>query len=77
MNTITLDIHKTIIKLQAKGFTPDQAEGILSALTESELVTKQDLRLGLTELKSDFKVWGATALLAHAALIVALQNLLS
>ncbi len=75
MNAVALDTLKTVQKLQTKGFTPEQAEGIVDALTESELVTKQDLRLGLTELKSDLKVWVAMALLAQGALVVTLQNL--
>ena len=44
MNTITLNTHKTIQRLQVKGFTPEQAEGIVDALTESELVTKTFFR---------------------------------
>lgn len=77
MNTVTLDTHKTILNLQANGFSTSQAESIVNLLTESELVTKQDLQIALAELRADFKVWGATALLAHAAVIVTLQNLLS
>ena len=73
MTAITLDTHKTIQKLQAKGFSADQAEGIVEALTESELVTKSDLRLAL----ADLKVWVAVMLLAQGSLIVALQTLLS
>ncbi|WP_424972644.1 hypothetical protein [Dinoroseobacter sp. S76] len=76
MTTVALDTLKTVQKLQSKGFTAAQAEGIVEALTESELVTKQDLRLALTELKSDLKVWVAMALLAQGALVVTLQNLL-
>ena len=76
MNAIALDTYKTIQKLQTKGFSADQAEGIVDALTESELVTKQDLKLAIAELKSDLKVWVAMALLAQGALVVTLQNLL-
>ncbi|MEO9894787.1 MAG: hypothetical protein ABJD13_02530 [Paracoccaceae bacterium] len=72
MNAITLDTYKTVQKLQAKGFTVEQAEGIVDALTESELVTKQDLKLSVSELK----VWVTFMLLAQAALVVTLQNLL-
>lgn len=72
MNTVTLDTYKTIQKLQAKGFSTEQAEGIVDALTESELVTKKDLSLAISELK----VWVAVMLLAQGALIVTLQNLL-
>lgn len=40
MNTIAIDTHKTIRKLMDKGYTEEQAEGFVNALTESELVTK-------------------------------------
>ncbi|MEO0938556.1 MAG: hypothetical protein AAFY38_10425 [Pseudomonadota bacterium] len=76
MNAVTIDTHKTIQNLQSRGFSVEQAEGIVDALTESELLTKQDLRVAITELKSDLKVWVATALLAQAALVVTLQSLL-
>ena len=76
MNAVTLDTYKTIQKLQSKGFSVEQAEGIVDALTESELVTKQDLKLAISELKADLKVWMAMALLAQGALVVTLQNLL-
>ena len=72
MNTLTLDTYKTIQKLQARGFTLEQAEGVVEALTESELVTKSDLKVAVSELK----VWVVVMLLAQAALIVTLQNLL-
>ena len=51
MNAVTLDTHKTMQKLQAKGFSVEQAEGIIDALTESELVTKSELRAGLGEFE--------------------------
>jgi len=37
---IAIDTHKTIQKLQEKGFTKEQAEGVISVLTESDLLTK-------------------------------------
>ncbi|WP_425092917.1 hypothetical protein [Tropicimonas sp. S265A] len=52
MNAVTIDTYKTIQKLQAKGFTAEQAEGIVDALTESELVTKADLRSTVGELET-------------------------
>lgn len=72
MTTISLDTFKTIQKLQTKGFSAEQAEGIVSALTESEIVTKSDLRLSV----ADLKVWVALMLLAQGSLIVTLQTLL-
>ena len=76
MNAVTLDMYKTIQKLQTKRFSVEQAEGIVDALTESELVTKSDLRAGLTELKADLKLWVALMLLGHGTVIVTLQTLL-
>lgn len=73
MTSIALDTHKTIQKLQAKGFSAEQAEGIVETLTESTLVTKTDLQLSMKELK----VWVVMMLLAQAALIVTLQNVLA
>ena len=72
MNAITLDTYKTIQDLQSKGFTTEQAEGIVDALTESELVTKSDLRVAA----SDIKVWVALMLLAQGSLIVTIQSIL-
>lgn len=40
MNTIVVDTHKTIQKLVTKGFTQEQAEGIVEAITDGELLTK-------------------------------------
>jgi hypothetical protein len=40
MTTIPIDTHKTIQKLVSRGFTPEQAEGVIEVLTESELLTK-------------------------------------
>lgn len=72
MTTLALDTHKTIQKLQSKGFYAEQAEGIVDALTESSLVTKTDLQI----TAKDLKVWVALMLLAQGALVVTLQNLL-
>ena len=51
MTTITLDTLKTVQKLQTKGFTAEQAEGIVETLTESELVTKSDLNAAISGLE--------------------------
>ncbi|MGD1885462.1 MAG: hypothetical protein ACFB11_24710 [Paracoccaceae bacterium] len=51
MNTIALDTHKTIRKLQTRGFSEEQAEGIIDALTESDLATKSDLRSEISGLE--------------------------
>ena len=38
--SIAIDTHKTIIKLKERGFTQEQAEGVIEVITESELLTK-------------------------------------
>lgn len=53
MSSISIDTYKTIQKLQTKGFSLEQAEGVVDALTESELVTKADLETGLVSLRTD------------------------
>ncbi len=80
MSTIAIDTYKTINKLKAKGFTVEQAEGLVEALTESDLVTneyfKTELNRALSETKTEIIKWVAAMLVAQAATIVALQNLL-
>ncbi|MGR3662375.1 MAG: hypothetical protein ACU0CA_14525 [Paracoccaceae bacterium] len=72
MPSLAIDTHKTINKLIDKGFTQEQAEGVVDALTESTLVTKDDLRVVAAEIKT----WVAIMLVAQGAVIVTLQNLL-
>ncbi len=71
MSTITIDTRKTIQKLMKKGYTEEQAEGFVEALTESELVTKTYLDSRLTELKLDIKAEMYRALLIHGLIVVA------
>jgi len=72
MSTIAIDTYKTINKLIEKGYTKEQAEGLVEALTESSLVSKDDLASAV----KDLKIWVLIMLLAQAALIVTLQNLI-
>ncbi len=53
MSSIAIDTYKTIQKLQSKGFSLEQAEGVVGALTESELVTKSDLVTEVAKLRTD------------------------
>lgn len=75
MTTISIDTHKTINKLIQRGFSQEQAEGLVEALTESALVTKDDLRVALAEQTASMVKWVAALLLAQAGLVTALQNL--
>lgn len=48
MKSITVDTHKVITSLQQRGFTREQAEGLVDAVREvdlSELATKADIRV--------------------------------
>jgi polyhydroxyalkanoate synthesis regulator phasin len=55
MVAITFDTHQFVKDLQAKGFNPEQAEGISDALKNvmvaSELATSDDIR----EIRSDIE----------------------
>jgi hypothetical protein len=76
------DKHAVIQKLEKRGFSHDQAEGIAEVLTEpdaSQLATKLDLEV----LKTDFEkalhrqTWGLIGVIfAQAAFIIAVLQLL-
>ena len=67
MNTLSIDTHRTIQKLMKKGYTEEQAEGLIDALTESNIATKNDLKE--LELRLTVKLYGA--LLIHGLAVVA------
>ena len=50
-----LNTHNTVKKFIKYGFSEDQAEVIVEAINDqnNELVTKSDLKLAISELKSD------------------------
>lgn len=75
MVTMAIDTYKTINNLKTKGFTTEQAEGIIEALSQGELVDKSYLDLRLAETKTDLIKWIAAMLIAQSAAIVALQTL--
>ena len=58
MATITFDSLKLSDKLKASGFTAEQAEAVVRAIAEAqdELVTKKDLEIALSPLKSELVV---------------------
>jgi hypothetical protein len=81
------DTHKLIAKLQQRGFSAQQAEGITEAIKEidaSGLISTADLKdavqtleLAMREQSLSIIKWTAGALLAQGALVVALIELLS
>jgi hypothetical protein len=71
MQTLVIDTNGIMKKLEQRGFSRTQAEGITEALKEldvSTLATKSDLK----DLELRLVKWIAGMLLAQGALIVAL-----
>ena len=68
MSTFALDTHQAIQKLQTKGFSAEQAEGIVSTLTDTDLVTKSDMRETIANLRADIY----KAMLVQTGAIVAI-----
>ena len=83
MQTLVIDTNGIVKKLEARGFSRTQAEGITEALKEldtTKLVTKADLKQALGEQEIRLYKFLAGVLIAHglgtAALTVALLQLL-
>lgn len=76
MATVTFDTHKFIRKLKDAGFEEKQAEALtealLSAIEDSELVTRKDLQIELAPIKSDLSVvkWMLGLLLGGVAALI-------
>ena len=74
MATITFDSLKLSDKLKTAGFTPDQADAVVRVIAEAQddLVTKKDLDIALSPLKSDLMVlkWAVGLNAAHCLLIL-------
>ena len=69
------DTHKLVAKLQQRGFTAQQAEGIAEALKEidaSTLATKGDLQ----DVKVSLIQWMIGIQLGYGAIIIAVVALL-
>ena len=58
MATITFDSLKLSDKLKTAGFTADQAEAVVRVIAEAQddLITKKDLDIALSPLRSDLMV---------------------
>jgi hypothetical protein len=82
MQTLVIDTNGIVKKLEQRGFSRTQAEGITEALKEldtSTLATKTDLKDAVQTLKLAMRdqaismiMWMTGILLAQGALIVAL-----
>ena len=76
MQTLTIDTNGIVKKLEQRGFSRTQAEGITEALKEldaSTQVTKSDLEFGLANQTVAIK-WVTGILLAQGALISPSSN---
>ena len=75
MQTLVIDTSGIVKKLEQRGFSRTQAEGITDALKEldsSALVTKTDLKIALAHQTITMLKWMTAMLLAQGAFIVAL-----
>ena len=84
MQTLVIDTNGIVKKLEQRGFSRAQAEGITDALKEldtSNLATKADLKNEIRNLELRLYKYFGAILIAHglgtAALTVALLQLLS
>ncbi|MCX7097085.1 MAG: DUF1640 domain-containing protein [Methylococcales bacterium] len=64
MTTITFDTQEAVIKLKAVGVSQEHADAFVRAIVESQnsLVTKTDLELALTPIKTDLAVLKADSI---------------
>ena len=75
MQTLVVDTNGIVKKLEQRGFSRTQAEGITDALKEldtSQLVTKADLQVALAKQTVTIVTWMTAMLLAQGALVVGL-----
>ncbi|WPX99491.1 DUF1640 domain-containing protein [Candidatus Megaera polyxenophila] len=69
-----LNTHATVKKFMQHGFSEEQAEVVVDAINDqsNNLVTKEDLRVSISELKADLFKWVITGLIALMASIIPL-----
>ena len=75
MQTLVIDTNGIVKKLEQRGFSRTQAEGITEALKEldtSKLATKADLEIALAKQTVTIITWTTAMLLAQGALVVSL-----
>ena len=78
--TLIIDTNGIVKKLEQRGFSRSQAEGITDALKEldtSKLATKADLEVALAKQTVTIITWMTAMLLAQGALVVSLLEYLS
>lgn len=64
MTTITFDTQEAVIKLKAVGVSQEHADAFVRAIVEAQdsLITKTDLEIALTPLKTDLAVLKADSI---------------
>jgi hypothetical protein len=87
MQTLVIDTNNIVKKLEQRGFSRTQAEGITEALKEldvSPLASKTDLKdavqtleIAIARSNTNLIIWMTGALLAQGALVVALLQYLN
>jgi hypothetical protein len=79
MSALTIDTLAVAQLLRKRGFTEDQATGVVEALREidaSQLVTKSDLKEAIADLKVDILRWLVVTQVALAGFLFAAMKFL-
>jgi hypothetical protein len=79
MSALTIDTLAVAQLLRKRGFTEEQATGVVDALREidaSQLVTKSDLKEAVADLKVDIVRWLILTQIALAGFLFAAMKLI-
>ncbi len=78
MTTLAFDTHKAVKALKDAGFDDDQAEAIVTVFDSgsAELVTKNDLKAAIAEVKADLLKVAIGIVAANAGLTLAIVKLI-
>jgi len=79
MSALTIDALAVAQLLRKRGFSEDQATGVVEALREidaSQLVTKSDLKEAIADLKVDILRWLVVTQIALAGFLFAAMKFL-
>ncbi|MBI1981167.1 MAG: hypothetical protein HYS63_06395 [Methylocystis sp.] len=79
MSALTIDTLAVAQLLRKRGFTEEQATGVVEALREidaSQLVTKSDLKEAVADLKVDIVRWLVLTQIALAGFLFAAMKLI-
>lgn len=79
MSALTIDTLAVAQLLRKRGFSEDQATGVVEALREidaSQLVTKSDLKEAIADLKVDILRWLVVTQIALAGFLFAAMKIM-